>query len=53
LIEDIWDSLAKVSEAIPLSDDQKAELDRRLAEYEADPTAGSRWAEVRARILER
>jgi putative addiction module component (TIGR02574 family) len=36
-----------------ISDELKAELNRRLAEFEADPEAGSPWDEVRSRILER
>jgi putative addiction module component (TIGR02574 family) len=48
----IWDSIAAVPEAIPISDELKAELDRRLAEFEADPDAGSPWEEVRKRIVQ-
>ncbi|HEY0555416.1 MAG TPA: addiction module protein [Thermoanaerobaculia bacterium] len=39
-------------EAVPVSDELKVELDRRLAEFEADPEAGSPWEEVRERILQ-
>jgi len=42
-----------VPEALPISDELRAELDRRLADSEADPEAGSSWEEVRSRILER
>lgn len=52
LVELIWDSIAAVPEAIPISDELKAELDRRLAEFEADPDAGSPWEEIRARIVQ-
>ena len=52
LVELIWDSIAAVPEAIPISDELKAELDRRLAEFEADPDAGSPWGEVRERIVQ-
>ena len=52
LVELIWDSIAAVPEAIPISDELKAELDRRLAEFEADPDAGSPWEEVRERIVQ-
>jgi putative addiction module component (TIGR02574 family) len=51
LVELIWDSIAAVPEAVPISDELAAELDRRLAEFEADPEAGSPWEEVRTRIL--
>ena len=53
LVEEIWDSIAEVPEAVPLTEAQKEELDRRLAEYEANPAEGAPWAEVRARILKR
>lgn len=42
LVGDIWDSIAEEAnvkpDVLPLTDEQKAELDRRLAEYEADPS---------------
>ena len=51
LVEAIWDSIAESAEAIPLTDEQRTELDRRLEEYEKAPEAGSPWPEVEARIL--
>jgi putative addiction module component (TIGR02574 family) len=50
LVEAIWDSISAVPEALPLTDGQKEELDRRLAELEADPEVGSSLEEVFARI---
>ncbi len=50
LVEAIWDSISAVPDAITLTDRQKRELDKRLAEYEADPDAGSSLEEVFARI---
>jgi putative addiction module component (TIGR02574 family) len=50
LVEQIWDSIAAEPDALPLTQEQKDELDRRLAAYEADPTAGSTWEEVKARL---
>jgi putative addiction module component (TIGR02574 family) len=52
LVELIWDSIAAVPEAVPISAELGAELDRRLAEFEADPEAGSAWEEVRKRIVQ-
>ena len=52
LVELIWDSIAAVPEAVSISEELKAELDRRLAEFEADPDAGSPWEEVRERIVQ-
>ena len=50
LVEAIWDSVAEVPEAIELTQWQKEELDRRLAELEADPDSGATLEEVFARI---
>jgi putative addiction module component (TIGR02574 family) len=50
LIEDIWDSIAEVPESLCLTDDQMAELDRRLDAYHQDPTNGSPWKVVLNRI---
>jgi putative addiction module component (TIGR02574 family) len=40
LVEDLWDSIAVDQSAIPLSSEQKEELDRRLDSYEADGDCG-------------
>jgi putative addiction module component (TIGR02574 family) len=52
LVELIWESIAAVPEAVPVSDELKADLDRRLAEFEADPEAGIPWDEVRERVVQ-
>ncbi len=51
LIESIWDSIAAEPDSIPLTDEVREELDRRIADAEADPGAGRSWAEVKARLL--
>jgi putative addiction module component (TIGR02574 family) len=55
LVEDIWDSIAADAdeESLPLSDEEKAMLDERLADMEANPGDGAPWSEVRARIINR
>ncbi len=53
LAEDLWDSIAAETGDLPLTEAQKAELDRRLAELECDPEAGESWSVVRARIEQR
>jgi putative addiction module component (TIGR02574 family) len=53
LLEELWDSIAETPEAIPLTDAQRAELDRRLASRAANPNAGSSWEEVKARLQKR
>lgn len=51
LVEAIWESIAELPETLQLTEAQEAELDRRLEAYRKDPTAGSPWSEVKARIL--
>jgi putative addiction module component (TIGR02574 family) len=51
LVEDLWDSIAEVPEAIVLSDIQRTELDRRLDAYHQNPDSGSPWNDVKGRIL--
>ncbi|HMQ79653.1 MAG TPA: addiction module protein [Ignavibacteria bacterium] len=50
LIGDLWDSLSNPND-IPLTDEQKEELDRRLEAHYKNPESGSSWDEVKARIL--
>jgi putative addiction module component (TIGR02574 family) len=50
LVEEIWDSIAETPEEVTLTEAQDAELDRRLAAYEADPQAGSTWEEVKTEL---
>lgn len=47
LVEDIWDSISASPEMLPVTAAQKKELDRRLADYRANPTAGRSWEEIR------
>jgi putative addiction module component (TIGR02574 family) len=51
LVAAIWDSIAHdVPGAWPLADDERAELDRRMAEYDADPSTAVPWHQVRAKL---
>jgi putative addiction module component (TIGR02574 family) len=52
LVEDLWDSIAEDSpeEPFPVTPELAEELDRRLAEFEADPDSALPWEEVRERI---
>ena len=50
LLERLWDSLVDTPERIPLTNAQREELDRRLDDYERDPSIGIPWDEVRKRI---
>lgn len=40
LVEDLWDSIAADQQALRLTAEQKAELDRRLDAYEIDRNRG-------------
>lgn len=52
LVELIWDSVAAIPETVDISPELKAELETRLAEFEANPEAGFSWTEVKSRIKE-
>jgi putative addiction module component (TIGR02574 family) len=50
LVEDLWDSVAAETPPLTLSPDEVAELERRLAEMDANPEAGIPWEQVKADI---
>ena len=50
LVGEIWDSIIEETDPSELTDEQKTELDRRLAAHENNPKAGAPWAEVKARL---
>jgi putative addiction module component (TIGR02574 family) len=50
LVEEIWDSIADQQSEIPLTEPQQTDLQRRLAEYQANRQAGSTWEAVKARL---
>jgi len=49
LVEDLWDSIAEDRKALPVTSEQKAELDRRLKAYEVDKNRGRLAADVLGR----
>ena len=51
LIEALWDTLSE--EDIPLTAEERALLDARLADLEANPDDQSPWSEVKARLEQR
>ena len=53
LVEDLWDSIAGESAATSLTDAQRAELDRRLADHEANPNDVVPWEDVKTSIATR
>lgn len=54
LIEQIWDSIVEetegTSDAFSLTEEQRVELERRLAEHDRDPESAILWEEAVARI---
>jgi putative addiction module component (TIGR02574 family) len=54
LADDLWDSVAAQPESLPpLSDDQRREIERRIAEHTRDPSTALTWEDVRARLWSR
>lgn len=53
LVEDIWDSIATVPDSVSLTDEQKAELDRRIKAYEANPNEGISWNDLKTKLQKR
>ena len=53
LVEDLWDSIASDQAALSLTDEQRAELDRRLDAYESEGIKGRIASEVIADIRKR
>jgi len=53
LVEDLWDSIASDQKALPLTPEQSAVLDQRLAAYEADSDTGRPAEDVIADIRNR
>ena len=52
LVEDIWDSIAdETPSQVDLSSADRAELHRRLAEHQTDPSSSIPWSEVRASLF--
>lgn len=52
LLEDVWESIADEPDAWELTQEQKNELDRRVAAYEANPQNTFTWEEVKASLRE-
>jgi putative addiction module component (TIGR02574 family) len=53
LIEDIWESIASQPADVPVTPEQRKELDKRLANFERDPSAGEKWDDVKSRVTRR
>jgi putative addiction module component (TIGR02574 family) len=54
LAEDLWDSVAGEADKLqPLSEQQRAEIERRLSDHARDPSSAIGWDEVRSRLWSR
>jgi putative addiction module component (TIGR02574 family) len=53
LAEAIWESVAREMEGAPLSEGQRQELERRLADSIARPDGVTPWEVIKARALAR
>lgn len=53
LVRERWDSIADESGEPLLSDAQRTELRRRIADDDANPAAGIPWEEVKAKARQR
>ena len=51
LLETLWEDIVKRNAVPSLTDAQKVELDRRLADHETDPEDLFPWNEVKASAL--
>jgi putative addiction module component (TIGR02574 family) len=51
LLDALWDTLS--TEDLPVTPEEKAILDARMADIEANPADQSPWSEVKARLEQR
>jgi putative addiction module component (TIGR02574 family) len=51
LAEAIWDGIVSRNAVPPLTESQKTELDRRFADYVANPDDVTPWSDVKAAAL--
>jgi putative addiction module component (TIGR02574 family) len=52
IVEDIWDSISKHPEQLPVSEAEKIELDKRLESYKQNPNEGIEWETLKKNLLE-
>lgn len=53
LMQEIWNSLVPEIEKSPLSEEERQEVDRRLAAHRANPDAAIPWEQIEAEALAR
>lgn len=50
IVEDIWDSIGNTPEELPVSEAEKAELDKRLENYRQNPNEGIEWETLKKNL---
>ncbi len=50
VVEAVWDSMEEDGSTLALTQEQRAELDRRMAAHEADPDSALTWDQVLERL---
>lgn len=53
LVQDIWDTLQPTADDLPLTEEQREIIDRRLEEHQRDPDSAVPWEEVKTRLESR
>ena len=51
LVSELWDDLAAHPAEVPVSREQIAELERRMADYRQNPSQVTSWEAIQQRIL--
>lgn len=50
IVDELWESIATDEEHVSLTEEQQGDLQRRLDGIDADPSRGSTWEIVKARL---
>jgi len=53
LVEDLWDSIAHDTEAVPVAEADLRVAEHRLAEHRRDPASAIPWDQVRDELYKR
>lgn len=49
---ELWEAIDLAGLDLPLSDEQRADLDQRVAEDEANPQPAEEWTALRRKLLD-
>lgn len=52
-VQDLWDRIAERPEDVHVSEEMKAELDRRIADHRANPGSAIPWEQVKSELRRR